>query len=151
MDLKFQVSAKIAKPVREVYDAVHDPKKLSQYFTTGGASGPLDSGKKVGWDFAEFPGEFYFFVKNVVPGKLIEFDWEAVSPKGQKLGYDTRVAMTFEELAPESTRVTVSEEGWQETPDGLMSSYGNCHGWTQMLCCLKAFCEYGINLRKGYF
>jgi hypothetical protein len=24
-------------------------------------------------------------------------------------------------------------------------------GWTQMLCCMKAFVEYGINLREGFF
>jgi uncharacterized protein YndB with AHSA1/START domain len=36
MELKFQVYAKIAKPVAEVFDAVYDPRKLSAYFTTGG-------------------------------------------------------------------------------------------------------------------
>jgi hypothetical protein len=24
-------------------------------------------------------------------------------------------------------------------------------GWTQMFCCMKAFVEYGINLREGMF
>ncbi len=51
MNLKFRVQAKIKKPVEEVYDAVYDPKKLSKYFTTGGASGPLDEGTEVVWDF----------------------------------------------------------------------------------------------------
>jgi uncharacterized protein YndB with AHSA1/START domain len=37
MDLKFKISAHIARPVAEVFEAVADPKKLSGYFTTGGA------------------------------------------------------------------------------------------------------------------
>ena len=36
MELKFQVQTKIQKPVEEVFDAVHNPDKLSGYFTNGG-------------------------------------------------------------------------------------------------------------------
>ena len=42
MELKFRVFAYISKPVHEVFEAVADPAKLSQYFTTGGAQGRLD-------------------------------------------------------------------------------------------------------------
>lgn len=44
MDLKFEVYSKIKKPIKEVFDAVYNPKKLSGYFTTGGASAPLNEG-----------------------------------------------------------------------------------------------------------
>ena len=44
MELKFTVQAKIKKSLEEVFDAVYNPKKLSKYFTTGGASGALDEG-----------------------------------------------------------------------------------------------------------
>jgi uncharacterized protein YndB with AHSA1/START domain len=60
MELKFEVQAKIKKPINEVFDAVYNPKKLKEYFTTGGASGPLDDGKEVIWDFHDFPGPFQF-------------------------------------------------------------------------------------------
>jgi uncharacterized protein YndB with AHSA1/START domain len=40
MDLRFTVQAKIKKPIEEVYEVIYNPKKLSKYFTTGGASGP---------------------------------------------------------------------------------------------------------------
>ncbi|MBE8398177.1 ATPase, partial [Leptospira borgpetersenii serovar Hardjo-bovis] len=33
----------------------------------------------------------------------------------------------------------------------LDGSYMNCQGWMNMSCCLKAYLEYGINLRKGFF
>ncbi len=49
------------------------------------------------------------------------------------------------------TLVTTSEAGWRETDTGLKASYGNCMGWTQMLCALKAWVEHGINLREGMF
>ena len=39
MDLKFRVAARVARPVHDVFEAVADPGKLSNYFTTGGAKG----------------------------------------------------------------------------------------------------------------
>ena len=59
--------------------------------------------------------------------------------------------MTFEALDSDSTLVRVSESGWKENDKDLNSSYMNCMGWTQMVCCLKAYAEYGINLRKGAY
>ena len=75
MELRFQVQTKVQKPVHEVFDAVYNPKKLSGYFTTGGASAPLDEGTTVMWSFADFDEgkPFPVFVKQVVPGKLIAF------------------------------------------------------------------------------
>ena len=72
MDLKFRVAARISKPVHEVFEAVADPKQLSEYFTTGGASARLETGATVSWDFHDFPGAFpveVVEVENVVPLK----------------------------------------------------------------------------------
>ena len=33
----------------------------------------------------------------------------------------------------------------------LQASYGNCQGWAQMLCAMKAWVEHGINLREGFY
>src|SRR5438445_10614199 len=80
MDLKFTVQTKIQKPVREVFDAVYNPKKLSKYFTTGGADGPLDEGKTVMWSFNDGGNNvppFPVKVKKVVRNKLIQFSCEA--------------------------------------------------------------------------
>ena len=70
MDLKFRVFAYISKPVHEVFEAVADPAKLSQYFTTGGAKGRLETGATVTWDFHDFPGAFPVWVQEVVPDEL---------------------------------------------------------------------------------
>ena len=146
MDLKFQVYGKIAKPVAEVFDAVYNPRKLSGYFTTGGASGPLDEGTTVKWDFADFPGAFPVHVRKVEHNRLIELEWQAADGD-----YNTQVRMEFESLDRNATMVRISESGWRKTPEGLKSSYGNCMGWSQMLCCLKVFAEQGTNLRAFFY
>lgn len=146
MDLKFSVHSKIGRPVVEVFDAVYNPDTLRRYFTTASASGPLDEGKKVIWKFADYPGHVEVEVKKVVPGKLIVFEW--ASAEG---GYNTRVEMTFEAVDANTTLVGITESGWHDTPKGLSSSYENCQGWTQMLCCLKGWVEHRINLREGAY
>ena len=148
MELKFQVQTKIQKPVAEVFDAVYNPEKLSGYFTTGGAKGPLDEGTTVEWAFADNPGDealkFPVKVSEVVPNQLIVLGWEGAK------GLDTRVEMQFAADGGD-TIVRISETGWRETQSDLDSSYMNCFGWGQMLCCLKAYTEHGINLRKGAY
>ncbi|MEE1610580.1 SRPBCC family protein [Microvirga sp. CF3016] len=154
MDLTFKVSARIAKPVAEVFEAVVNPTELSRYFTTGGAKGRLETGATVTWDFHDFPGAFPVWVVEVVPDKRIVLQWEAGDePSGNASGsYKTTVTITLEPLDNgRRTLVSISEEGWRETEAGLKSSYGNCQGWMQMLCALKAYKEYGINLREGMF
>lgn len=148
MDLKFQVQTKIQKPVEEIFKAVHDPDKLSGYFTNGGASSPLNEGTTVQWAFADTPGEEISFpvtVEKVVPNELIVLRWQGNE------GKRNRVEMNFEKTGPEETLVKISESGWEESQEDLNSSYGNCMGWAQMLSALKAYVEYGINLRKGAY
>lgn len=149
MELKFQVQAKINKPRHDVFDAVYNPKQLSAYFTTAGASGPLVEGSTVIWQFADYPGEILVKVTKVTPDERIVFTWAADDSEAGR--YQTVVEMTFEALTPTSTLVKISESGWRETPKGLKASYSNCHGWTQMTCCLKAYLEHGINLRDGFY
>ena len=160
MDLKFRVAARIARPVHEVFEAVADPASLSGYFTTGGAKGRLETGATVSWSFHDHPGEFPVEVVEVVPDERIVLRWEAAEgetlvAQGETLtpaDYKTEVTMTFSPLDDgERTLVEIREEGWRETQAALDASYGNCHGWTQMLCALKAWLEHGLNLRDGMY
>jgi uncharacterized protein YndB with AHSA1/START domain len=146
MELRFQVYAKIARSLTAVFNAVTEPDSLSAYFTTGGASGPLRQGATVIWKFGAMPGEYPVKVTKLIPNERIEFDWEA-----NEKGYDTHVEMSFEAQDAGTTIVRIAEYGWRENPKGLESSYMNCHGWTQMLCCLKGHLEYKINLRQGFY
>jgi uncharacterized protein YndB with AHSA1/START domain len=162
LDLRFTVQTKIQKPVSEVFDAVYNPKKLSSYFTSGGANGPLDEGKTVTWKFNDVGDKVVTVpvkVQKVVRNRLIQFTWEAsegsFDPKTGEMpgsgGYDTAVEISFEPLNPRETLVKIVEGKWRSTEAGLQGSYGNCQGWTHMGLCLKAYLEYGVNLRKGSF
>lgn len=155
MDLKFEVSGRIARPVHEVFEAVVNPEKLSGYFTTGGARGRLETGTTVTWDFADFPGAFPVEVVEVEKNRRIILKWDAddtaAEPGGKAGTYQTLVTMRFEALEDGRTLVSIAEEGWRQTPEGLKSTLGNKGGWMHMLCCLKAFVEHGINLRDGMF
>ena len=158
MDLKFEVSMRVSKPVHEVFEAVADPAKLSGYFTTGGAVGRLATGATVQWEFADFPGAFPVEVVEVVQDERIVLKWEAnegVPEEGAPVvgaKYMTTVTMSFSPLdGGARTLVRIGEQGWRETPTGLKASYGNCMGWAQMLAALKAFVEHGINLREGAY
>ncbi|HEV7700078.1 MAG TPA: SRPBCC domain-containing protein [Pyrinomonadaceae bacterium] len=149
MELNFQVQTKIQKPVNEVFDAVYNPQKLNGYFTNGGASAPLEAGTTVEWAFADTPGEdriaFPVTVQESVKNERIVLGWQR-SP-----GKQNRVEMLFEATSEAETLVKISESGWDETESDLKRSYGNCMGWSQMLSALKAYTEYGINLRKGAY
>ena len=160
MDLKFRVAARIARPVHEVFEAVADPAQLSNYFTTGGAQGRLETGATVTWDFHDYPGAFPVEVVEVVPDQKIVLKWDAAEgePPNVEGGatttapYKTMVTMTFKPLdGDRRTLVEIKEEGWRETQGALEASYGNCQGWSQMLCALKAWLEHGINLRDGMY
>ena len=159
MELKFRVAARIARPVEEVFEAVADPAQLSAYFTTAGAQGRLETGATVTWDFADFPGAFPVKVVEVVPNQRIVLEWEASEGEApnveggelENAGYNTTVTMSFKPLDDGRTLVEIAEEGWRPTPGALKSSYGNCQGWAQMLCAMKAWLEHGINLREGMY
>lgn len=143
MNPGFQVQLKIRKPLAEVFDAVVNPKKLSGYFIQT-ASGPLAEGATVKWQFAEVPDAFDVVVREVVRDERIVFEWPSDSG-----GYNTCVEIVFKPLDGQNTMVQISESGWRDDEPGRRASYGNAGGWMHMLCCMKGYLEYGINLRAG--
>jgi uncharacterized protein YndB with AHSA1/START domain len=144
MEPKFKIEGRIAKPLAEVYEAVADPRILSRYFTTGGAKGRMERGSTLTWDFADFPGPFDVRVKSAIRNSLIILEWA-------EGGYSTQVEFHFEGIEGDRTRVSIEESGWHETDASFKASYKNCEGWTQMLCCMKAWLEYGVVLRTGFY
>lgn len=154
MELKFTIGGRISKPVDEVFEAVVNPDHLSQFFTTGGAKGRLATGSVVTWDFHDFPGAFPVNVVEVVQDEKIVLRWgapENTVDADAEGNNHTTVTMTFAPLDGDRTLVQISEYGWKSTEEGLAASYDNCEGWTGMLCGMKAWMEYGINLREGYY
>lgn len=154
MSPRFTVSGRIAKPVAEVFEAVVDPGQLSSYFTTGGAQGRLAPGATVTWDFHDFPGAFPVHVIEAEPNRRIVLRWDAApdSADADETGAQrTTVTMTFEPLEDGRTRVSITEEGWNEGPAGVAASYGNCEGWTGMLCAMKVWLEHAVQLRRDFY
>jgi uncharacterized protein YndB with AHSA1/START domain len=148
MEPTFRVFIIVNRPRHDVFEAVADPKELSAYFTTGGASARMEQGQTVTWDFADFPGAFPVEVTEVVPDEKIVFNWKTNEPGAN---YQLQVTMNFTEVEPGRTKVEVAEAGWRETDAALKASYGNCMGWAQMLAALKMWAEHKINLREGAY
>ena len=88
--LQAKAGIQISKPIKEVFEAIVDPKKMSNYFISE-SSGRMEEGKTLTWKFPEFEDRFSVEVAEVT------------------------------------------------------------EGWANFLACLKAYLEYGINLRKGAF
>ncbi|MGA2641527.1 MAG: SRPBCC domain-containing protein [Spirochaetia bacterium] len=162
MEFKFAVQIRIQKPVNEVFDAVHDSRKLSGYFTNGGSAGPLDEGKTVLWTFGDVASQTITVpvrVQKTVQNSLIRFTWAAsegtydptTGSVPQPVGYDNIVEIRFDPLGENETLVKIVESGWRLTEGGLQGSYQNCQGWMHMICSPKAYLQYGIDLRKGSF
>jgi uncharacterized protein YndB with AHSA1/START domain len=155
MDLKFKISGRIAKPVAVVFEAVANPDHLSHFFTTGGAKGRLETGATVSWDFADFPGAFPVRVEKVVPNKKIVLHWAAADDAAEGetfVPHDTTITMTFEPLDGDTrTLITITEEGWQDTPKGLAAAFGNSEGWTGMFWAMKMWLEHGLHVREGTY
>ena len=89
-------------------------------------------------------------VIDLVQDELIVLRWDG-GTDADNVRYKTTVEMKFDALDDGGTMVTISENGWREDDPGRRGTYLNCEGWSNMLCCMKAFVEYGINLRDGMF
>ena len=149
--LDFTVNGFISKPPAEVYEAVADPNILSEYFTTGGAVGRVETGATVQWDFADFPGAFPVTVVEARAPESITFQW-AGDAAATSLPTGTEVNFVFRPVDDGTrTEVRISERSWKPTPEGANRAFGNCMGWVGMLAAMKAWLEYGVNLREGFY
>jgi uncharacterized protein YndB with AHSA1/START domain len=145
MNRNYTVSTQVNRPVDEVFRAVVERDVMEKYFTTRSSSS-LVEGQKVGW-FWEHWGENSVFVNRVIENKLIELTIDSSNWSKTDQGYDVKVIFEFDELSENSTRLSISEQGWKTDADGLKASHENCGGWQHMAVCLKAWVEYGIDLR----
>jgi uncharacterized protein YndB with AHSA1/START domain len=141
--LEINTSLQISKPQAEVFEAIVDPEKMSCYFLAKG-SGRLEPGKELIWKFPEFDMEFPVRVDNVVKDQYVSFFWDSD-------GIELLVEITLKPGKQESTIVGVTEKSRGNDEKGIAWLKGNTAGWANFLACLKAYLEYGINLRKGAF
>jgi len=142
--LEIKAALKIQKPLHDVFEAIVDPAKMSNYFLKKG-SGRIEEGKTITWSFPEFDMEFPIRVNKVEIDKYISFFWDDFD------GTQTNVEITLTVKEDNSTFVTVTEKSRVNDDAGIKWLKGNTEGWANFLACLKAYLEYGINLRKGAF
>lgn len=141
-ELEIKASIQILKPVSEVFEAIVDPKKMSNYFISEG-SGRMEEGKEIEWKFPEFDIRFPITVGKIEQDKYVSYYWEVNEKKNL-------VEMTLSSYGKD-TVVAITEKGMENNEEGINWLIGNTEGWANFLACLKAYLEYGINLRKGAF
>ena len=141
--LEIKTAIQILKPVNEVFEAIVDPNKMSNYFISK-SSGRLETGKQIMWRFPEFDMEFPIRVGKIIKDEYISYYWDVE-------GTELLVEMTLTPKGESSTLVTITEKSRANDEAGIKWLKGNTEGWANFLACLKAYLEYGINLRKGAF
>ena len=141
--LEIKAIIQIQKPPHEVFEAIVDPEKMSNYFISHG-SGRMEDGKQVMWRFPEFDMEFPVRIAKTEADKYISYYWEVDH-------LELLVEITLAPAAENDTLVTVTEKSRDNDEAGIRWLKGNTEGWANFLACLKAWLEYGINLRKGAF
>lgn len=117
---------------------------MSNYFLSH-ASGSMEEGKTIQWIFPEFPDFVPIKVLEIRTPQRIVFEWDGAG------GYKTQVKIHLEEIKDSQTLVRISEGKLPVNEKGLKWYGQNTEGWANFLACLKAYLEYGINLRKGGF
>jgi len=142
-NLEIKVAIQIQKPANMVFEAIVDPLKMSNYFISKG-SGRIEEGKVVTWRFPEFDLEFPVRGGRIEKNKFISFFWDTD-------GREMLVEITITRKPDKSSVVTITEKSMPPDEKGIKWLQGNSEGWANFLACLKAFLEYGINLRKGAF
>ncbi len=142
--LEASAAIQILKPIEEVFEAIVDPKKMTNYFISE-STGRMEEGKKLSWKFPEFGDRFPVNVMKVKKNESIIFDWDAGS------GEIHQCVIRLSEPMKNATVVEVKEGSMPVTDKGLQWMRGNTEGWANFLACMKAYLEYGINLRKGAF
>ncbi|MBX3241632.1 MAG: SRPBCC domain-containing protein [Chitinophagaceae bacterium] len=141
MKLIIKAAIQIQKPVETVFEGIVNPEKMTQYFIAE-STGRLEEGKEIIWKWPEFP-DYGCPVNNIklVHNRSVSFVWDN----------DTTVEIDLEEQADKSVVVRLSEGEKEVNEAGLKWYGGNSEGWANFLASMKAYLEYGINLRTGAF
>jgi len=139
--IKTIVQMGILKPAHEVFEAIVDPSKMNNYFIST-STGRMESAKTITWSWEDYDASHEIKVKDVEKDKLISFTWEGS-------GGECLVVIAIEPKGENQTLIKITESDWPADFEGAKKCMGQVEGWTHFLCCLKAYLEYGVNLRVG--
>lgn len=138
MDTQVTTKMKILKPAHEVFEALADPEKMSNYWFSSG-TGRVEQGKTITWRYDEYNAEVAISVLEVEENKNIRFSWGGY-------GQETIVTIILNELDHGDTLIVVTETGLkEEDPEVVNKMLGQKEGWVYVLTCLKGYLENGAN------
>jgi uncharacterized protein YndB with AHSA1/START domain len=144
MKLEINAAMQIAKPLNEVFEAIVDPGKMSGYFISE-STGRMEAGRELVWKFPEFDDQIPVKVIKADSSGFVSYEWEGSKDKM------LLVEMVLTERPGNATLVKITEGAMENDEAGIKWLKSNTEGWANFLACLKAYLEFGINLRKGGF
>ncbi|MBA3900354.1 MAG: SRPBCC domain-containing protein [Bacteroidetes bacterium] len=139
--LEIKTALQIGKTPQDVFEAIVDPAKMTNYFIST-STGRMEEGKNLVWRFPEFDEDVSIRVGKMEQDKYISFFWEIN-------GKELLVEITLILQKNNSTLLRISEKSMDNDEAGIKWLMENTAGWANFLDCLKAYLEFGINLRKG--
>ncbi|MGE5406568.1 MAG: SRPBCC domain-containing protein, partial [Methanosarcina sp.] len=110
-DLEIKTAIQVSKSAGEVFEAIVDPARMSNYFISKG-SARMEEGRPIMWRFPEFDMEFPIRVGKIEEGKYISYFWEVE-------GRELLVEITLTSKENGSTLVTITEKSMKNDEAGI--------------------------------
>lgn len=139
--IKAKVQMGILRSASEIFEAIVNPELMTRYFISG-STGKMESGKTLMWTWTDYEGEHEIKVGKIEKDKVVSFEWSGS-------GVNCVVVITLEPKESDKTLVMITESEWPADYKGANQCMGQVEGWTHFLMCMKAYLEYGIDLRIG--
>jgi uncharacterized protein YndB with AHSA1/START domain len=138
-DTEFAIAARasmlIRRPARDVFEAITSADVLTRFWLSR-ASGSLEPGKRVHWEFLVKGAEADTFVKEFVQDQRLFLEWDD----------GTTVAWMLEARPDGHTRITVENAGFKGSQREVVeSALEATQGFTIVLCDLKTLLEQGAS------
>ncbi|HAY35191.1 MAG TPA: SRPBCC domain-containing protein [Ignavibacteria bacterium] len=141
--LEVNAAIQIQKPAADIFEAIVNPEEMRNYFISE-STGRMEEGENLIWKFPEFEDQAPVRVGKTEANNIISFYWIID-------GEELLTEIKLEAVNDDSTVVRISEKSMENNESGIKWLKGNTEGWANFLACLKAYLEFGINLRKGGF
>ncbi|WP_353720693.1 SRPBCC domain-containing protein [Dyadobacter sp. 676] len=143
--LEIKAAIQISKTAREVFEGIVEPVHMTHYFISE-STGRMEEGRELVWRFPEYDMNVPVRVGKVEQDRLVTFHW---GDPGKET--EVRIGLAPFGEGNKTTVVRVTEGTMDLGEEGINWLISNTEGWANFVACLKAYLEYGINLRRGAF
>lgn len=135
--IQAQAEMLIRKPIQDDFRAFIDPEITTKFWFTK-SSGKLGSGTKIRWDWEMYGVHTDVIVKEIEQNKRLVIEWDDGS---------STVEWLFQDRDENNTLVTIRNFGFKGEQDEIVAqALDSTGGFTLVLCNLKAYLEYNIQL-----